>query len=162
LFGASLNPGRWSSTGGYINNVGIYLTTCIENAIGGRGNDIIIGNEGNNNLIGGLGNDRLNADIGSDMISGGPGDDLVEGGSGFDIASFEGPRSGYLVSGNAANARASGAGGVDTLTNVEVLIFSDGLVNFVGQLPNLAVYQAITIYNADPSVASPRCRGRRI
>ena len=45
-----LTPGDWSSIGGYTDNIGIYLTTTIENAIGGSGNDIIYGNDANNNL----------------------------------------------------------------------------------------------------------------
>jgi hypothetical protein len=37
-------PGHWSSIGGYTDNVGIYLTTNINNLIGGLGNDLIIPN----------------------------------------------------------------------------------------------------------------------
>ena len=40
----NLNYGSWSSIGGYINNIGIYITTSIENAVGGTGNDLIIPN----------------------------------------------------------------------------------------------------------------------
>ena len=37
-------PGHWSSIGGYNDNIGIYLTTNINNLVGGRGNDLIIPN----------------------------------------------------------------------------------------------------------------------
>src|SRR5262245_46577793 len=40
----NLNPGQWSSIGGLVNNIGIYTTTNIANAIGGSGNDLIIPN----------------------------------------------------------------------------------------------------------------------
>src|SRR5262245_20416235 len=39
-----LNPGHWSSVGGEVNNIGIWLTSKIENAVGGHGNDVIIPN----------------------------------------------------------------------------------------------------------------------
>jgi hypothetical protein len=39
-----LNPGHWSSIGGEVNNIGIYLTSNIENAVGGTGSDLIIPN----------------------------------------------------------------------------------------------------------------------
>ncbi len=37
-------PGHWSSIGGYTDNIGIYLTTNINNLVGGYGNDLIIPN----------------------------------------------------------------------------------------------------------------------
>jgi serralysin len=53
-----LNPGHWSSVGGEVNNIGIYVSSKIENAVGGHGNDVIIPNgilKGT--LTGGGGND---------------------------------------------------------------------------------------------------------
>jgi serralysin len=36
-------PGHWSSIGGFVDNVGVYLTTLgIANLIGGSGNDLLI------------------------------------------------------------------------------------------------------------------------
>jgi serralysin len=81
----SLVPGSWSSIGGYVNNIGIYLTTVIENAIGGPGNDIIIGNGVGNVLNGGGGNDVLHGAGGNDTLLGGQGNDVLNGGPGNDV-----------------------------------------------------------------------------
>ena len=57
-----LNPGHWSSLGGAVNNIGIYLTTNIENAIGGTGDDVFISNGSLiGTLTGGGGNDTFKA-----------------------------------------------------------------------------------------------------
>ncbi|MEZ5875444.1 MAG: M10 family metallopeptidase C-terminal domain-containing protein [Hyphomicrobiales bacterium] len=52
-------PGSWSSVGGQVNNVGIYPTTVIENAIGGSGDDVIHGNDASNMLAGLSGKDSI-------------------------------------------------------------------------------------------------------
>jgi serralysin len=39
-----VRPGHWSSIGGYVNNIGVYLTTNIANIVAGSGNDLIIPN----------------------------------------------------------------------------------------------------------------------
>lgn len=55
-----LNPGHWSSIGGYVNNIGISTTSNIENAVGGSGNDLIIANNAlASTLTGGGGNDTF-------------------------------------------------------------------------------------------------------
>ncbi|MFB2552316.1 beta strand repeat-containing protein [Ensifer soli] len=80
----SLVAGTWSSLRGFTNNVGIYETTTIENAIGGGGNDTITGNSAANRLDGNGGNDTLSGAAGSDTLNGGLGDDTLLGGDGFD------------------------------------------------------------------------------
>ena len=50
-------------------NVGIAYGTDIENARGGRGNDVIIGNELNNALIGNFGDDILRGNGGIDFLN---------------------------------------------------------------------------------------------
>jgi serralysin len=52
-----LTPGHWSSIGGYVNNIGIYLSSDIENAVGGHGDDVIIAGYLKGTLTGGGGND---------------------------------------------------------------------------------------------------------
>lgn len=47
----------------------------LENAIGGRGDDILVGNDVANNLVGGAGNDVLWGGLGADLLVGGEGDD---------------------------------------------------------------------------------------
>src|SRR5207244_2677305 len=75
----NLNGGTWSSIGGYVNNIGIFTDTTIENAIGGAGDDIMIGNGADNTFRGGGGNDTIN------------------GGAGTDSAVFAGLRSAYTL-----------------------------------------------------------------
>jgi hypothetical protein len=63
----------------FTNNVGIALSTTIENAIGGSGNDEISGNGAANVLIGNAGNDLLVGLGGKDRLEGGAGDDQLYG-----------------------------------------------------------------------------------
>jgi serralysin len=64
----NLNPGTWSSVDGGVNNVGIYLSTIIENALGGSGNDVIIGNGVANRIDGGAGSNILTGGGGADRF----------------------------------------------------------------------------------------------
>lgn len=68
-----LTPGNWSNIGGFVHNVGIWLGTTIENAIGGSGSDTIIGNSGSNRLDGRGGGDTLTGGGGSDTFVFSPG-----------------------------------------------------------------------------------------
>lgn len=79
-----LNDMASSSVLGRIDNLMIARDTMIENAVSGRGNDVLIGNELNNRLIGRLGSDRLNGSKGADYMSGGAGHDTLNGGLGND------------------------------------------------------------------------------
>ena len=79
-----LTPGSWSSIGGETNNIGIYLTTTIENAYGGSGADTIVGNDANNKLYGNGGADTLAGGLGADTLDGGTGADTMTGGAGND------------------------------------------------------------------------------
>lgn len=63
----------------FTDNVAIALSTIIENAIGGSGNDIISGNEVDNVLDGGPGDDILTGLSGSDTLDGGDGNDTLRG-----------------------------------------------------------------------------------
>jgi serralysin len=73
----SLVPGTWSDIGGWNGNIGIYLTSVIENAIGGAGDDTITGNSADNRLVGNLGDDVLIGGAGRDALIGGPGVDTA-------------------------------------------------------------------------------------
>jgi Ca2+-binding RTX toxin-like protein len=75
----NLNGGTWSSIGGLVNNIGIYTTSLIENAVGGSGSDVITGNGANNILTGNAGNDRLLGGAGADTLSGGANSDVLIG-----------------------------------------------------------------------------------
>jgi len=48
----------------------------IENAIGGKANDLLVGNEFVNGLTGGLGKDTLDGGLGADSLTGGRGNDI--------------------------------------------------------------------------------------
>ena len=63
----------------FTDNVAIALSTVIENAIGGSGDDTIFGNGQDNRLIGNAGNDVLVGRGGSDWIEGGDGNDILRG-----------------------------------------------------------------------------------
>ncbi|CND35182.1 metalloprotease [Yersinia frederiksenii] len=64
----NLNEGSFSDVGGLTGNISIALGVCIENAIGGSGDDKIWGNSANNTLIGGGGADQLWGDGGNNTF----------------------------------------------------------------------------------------------
>jgi len=106
-----LRGGHFSNIGGLVGNVGIYVTAVIENAVGGSGNDTIYGNDADNTL-------RGNA-----------GDDTIDGGLGTDSAVFSGVRAAYTLTAlGGSSVQVSGPDGVDILTNIEYLVFSDQTV----------------------------------
>jgi serralysin len=76
-----LGEGRFSSTGGLIDNLAIAFGVAIEDATGGAGDDTLAGNALANRLEGGPGGDLLDGLKGADLTAGGPGDDthVVEG-----------------------------------------------------------------------------------
>ena len=57
----------------------------VENALGGRGDDVLVGNDAANYLVGLAGNDSLSGLDGKDTLDGGDGDDLLEGGDDLDL-----------------------------------------------------------------------------
>ncbi|OMI12920.1 hypothetical protein BSN85_08755 [Bradyrhizobium brasilense] len=58
-------PGHWSSIGGYTDNIGIYLTTNINNVVGGSSDDLIIPNPNlTGTLTGGGGHDTFQSPLG--------------------------------------------------------------------------------------------------
>jgi Ca2+-binding RTX toxin-like protein len=85
------------------------------------------GTDGNDNLVGTALGDSILGLAGNDTIAGGAGNYTVDGGPGIDTAVFSGARADYTVSHNGSTWTVShtGSDGVDTLTNVERLQFSD-------------------------------------
>lgn len=95
--------------------------------------DVLTGGSGNDLLFGGAGVDTLSGGVGSDTLTGQGGNDTLDGGAGTDMASFTGSRGQYTVTTNGitgvttvADAQGAARDATDTLTNVEVLQFSDG------------------------------------
>jgi serralysin len=80
-----LRAGYFSSVGGLVGNVAIAQGVTIENAIGGKGQDVIVGNALANVLWGGAGTDTINGAAGNDSIVGGEGTSLLRGDDGADI-----------------------------------------------------------------------------
>ena len=108
-----LHAGAYSDIAGMLNNFAIAYNVTIENAIGGSGSDTFYGNDANNRLTGGAGNDTM------------------DGGAGTDTAVFSGVFASYsLVGLGGTSVRVTGADGVDVLSNIELLQFSDQLVTW--------------------------------
>lgn len=129
----NLNPGEWTTlsttqlavlgsghyAAGNIANSLLFngdVRSLIENAIGGTGSDTLIGNQVDNILAGGLGND------------------VLDGGAGTDTAWYSGLISNYSWVENAdgswtvTDSRGAGFDGGDTLWNIELLQFLDGVL----------------------------------
>ena len=130
-----LTPGYWGFFGptksSLISSAGqitINFGTVIENLIGSGGSDYLYGSQISNRIEGGLGDDSLHGMEGDDFLGGGGGNDQINGGGGIDTAVFQGTRSGYTVTLSGASATVtsrSGSEGVDTLSSIERLRFSD-------------------------------------
>ena len=113
----NLVDGEYSTTNFDVNwslvdNLGIAFNAIIENAIGGSGADSITGNKYKNNIQGNGGND------------------IIDGGSDFDIATYSGNFSDYTFTISnkivtLTDNRSSINDGIDTLSNIEKLSFSD-------------------------------------
>lgn len=103
----------------------------VANALRGLGgDDFLYGGSGNDTLDGGAGRDALYGGIGNDQITGGRGNDVLAGGAGYDTALYSGTRVQYTISTRegvtTVTHRAGGVDGVDVLTGIEALSFSNG------------------------------------
>jgi len=96
------------------------------------GGSVIYGEEGNDTLFGDKGADTLYGGIGNDILIGGAGNDSLNGGAGTDTAVYSGLAVNYLVTRLSPNSfqvrdlRAGTSDGIDMLTDVESLKWSDG------------------------------------
>ena len=91
-------------------------------------NDWLAGGTGNDVLDGGGLDDVLVGDSGDDDLIGGSGDDLLIGGEGSDTANFGGSFANYTVSSSGDELIVTdnvGADGVDRLSGIETISFSD-------------------------------------
>lgn len=124
---ASLLLGRGSS-----GDAARDLYTSIESLTGSVHADELTGDHGRNVLRGLYGADRLFGNGGVDRLEGGGSDDFLDGGAGWDYAIFAGNRADYTVQRDGAvtlvDRIAPGGEGTDTLVNIEVLQFADGLL----------------------------------
>jgi serralysin len=132
-----LRPGSFSNIGGLVGNIGIYLTSTIENAVGGSGNDTVYGNSANNTIRGGAGNDT------------------IDGSAGVDVAVFSGMRAAYTITSlSGTSVRVAGPDGTDTLTNVEQLVFDDQTVNWLYSPQADLIVQGLSVSSNSVSLGS--------
>ncbi|NKM19656.1 metal-binding protein [Rhizobium laguerreae] len=97
----------------------------------GSGDDEFTGTDGNDIFDGSGGNDILNGNAGNDKLTGGAGDDNINGGDGIDTAIFSGNFANYSFALNNGDHILTSAGeGTDTLTDVELARFADGVYDF--------------------------------
>ncbi|WP_303681268.1 hypothetical protein [Pelodictyon luteolum] len=99
--------------------------------------DVVNAGAGDDTITGGAGNDTLKAEAGDDRITGGSGNDAIDGGTGIDTAVYSGSYANYTITRAADNSSliitdTVGTDGTDTVTNVEVLQFSNLSVRVVG------------------------------
>lgn len=94
----NINPGSFSTIGGFVNGLvfnnnvaiadaygGDVAKYAIENVIGSGAGDIIIGNAVNNRLNGYTGGDEIYGGDGNDTLTGSYNDDTLDGGNDYDI-----------------------------------------------------------------------------
>ena len=104
-----------SATAGVTVSLG--LTTA--QATGGSGSDTVLGFE---NLTGSAFNDVLTGNALNNLLLGGAGNDIIDGAAGIDTVSYAGSTSAVIISLALSTPQATGGGGLDTLTGIEVLI----------------------------------------
>ncbi|MDD2950190.1 MAG: calcium-binding protein [Sulfuricurvum sp.] len=97
---------------------------------GGSGNDTLFGDAGNDTLWGNTGDDILNGGVGDDALSGDAGNDTLDGGEGTDIAVYAYASTEYTIVKNldgsiTVSDNTDARDGVDTLTNIEEIQFSN-------------------------------------
>ena len=136
-------------------NVENLILTGVD-AISGTGNElanVLTGNAGANTLTGGDGNDTLDGGAGNDTLDGGAGDDILNGGEGNDLVYGGAGRDTLLLKGASLadytvrieNGKTvfshlnGGAGGTDTVADVETLRFTDPVLS-----PDLSADATIT------------------
>lgn len=83
------------------------------------------------NIITGSGDDTITGNIADNVIKSGAGNDTIDGGAGVDSAIFSGLRADYtLTELGGTGVRVAGPDGIDTLTNIEKLVFDDQTVDW--------------------------------
>lgn len=114
-----LSSGTAYATNPKANGKGVGTDTLvdIENAHGGKGDDLLIGSDEANRLTGGRGSDTLDGGAGADTLNGGKGSDSLAGGEGDDV-----------LKGGAGDDTLDGGEGADRLLGGkgdDVLLFDD-------------------------------------
>jgi Ca2+-binding RTX toxin-like protein len=123
----------------------------------------LTGTEGANMLVGGTGPDTISGQGGNDLLVGLAGNDVLDGAAGIDTAVYAGSRASYSVTQTVSGLSVSGPEGVDALSSVERLHFSDTMLAFdvdgnAGQIYRL--YQAAFNRTPDPAGLGGWIQGR--
>ncbi len=123
----NLNAGTFSSTAGLTNNIGIAFDTAVDKLVCSAGANTVTCNNDGDTIIGGTGND---------LFIGGTGNDVFNGGGGTNTVKYSGSYSSYTVStdANGTTTISGGGAGIDTLTNITNVQFSDQTIT-LGTLP---------------------------
>ncbi|MEK7244449.1 MAG: hypothetical protein AAB223_00325 [Pseudomonadota bacterium] len=113
---------------------------------GGESADYLVGGAGHDTILGGGGADYLEGGAGDDVLVGGAGDDVIGGGDGRDTAVFSGNFTDYTIAlGDDGVLTVTGPDGIDTVSGVEYLRFSDQTIataTLAPEAPVLAVSDA--------------------
>ncbi|MDR7037745.1 peptidoglycan/xylan/chitin deacetylase (PgdA/CDA1 family) [Methylobacterium sp. BE186] len=119
-----------------LKDTGAFEYSLTAGLVGSAATDILVGTDGDNTmtgaggddiLFGGVGNDSLSGGADDDLLAGGLGNDRLDGGAGIDTATYADIKTGGVtVSLALATAQNTGAGGTDTLVNIENLTGSSG------------------------------------
>lgn len=87
-------------------------------------------------------NETMSGSTANDRFRGGAGDDNLNGGAGIDVAEYSGTRSAYTIVSSAGGRIISDSmanrDGTDTLSNIERLQFSDGILAFDNSRTDIA------------------------
>lgn len=90
----------------------------------GEGDDQLFGGAGDDTVGSTTGNDQIFGEAGDDLLFGGAGNDLLNGGANRDAALYGVTSDGVTLSGTRGTVTAVDAGGTDTLTGVELVVFT--------------------------------------
>jgi Ca2+-binding RTX toxin-like protein len=90
----------------------------------GEGDDQLFGGAGDDTVGSTTGNDQIFGEAGDDLLFGGAGNDLLNGGANRDAALYGVTSDGVTLSGTRGTVTAVDASGTDTLTGVELVVFT--------------------------------------
>ncbi|MEO9961483.1 MAG: hypothetical protein ABJF07_14410, partial [Nisaea sp.] len=90
----------------------------------GEGDDQLFGGAGDDTIGSTTGNDQIFGESGHDLLFGGAGDDALNGGTNRDAALYGVASDGVTLSGTRGNVSAVDGGGTDTLTDIELVVFT--------------------------------------
>ena len=125
--------------------------------LGLSGNDLVFGGADDDLLEGGIDEDFLFGGVGNDSLFGDAGDDNLFGGLGEDVAQYSQQQQNFIFKGNSDEFQVIGAEGRDTLRNIELLEFEDGLVetDALSFLPAPLFNEIETISTTIPASGDP-------